>query len=145
MKKLFYNYYKRHLLKREAKMRNWSEIRTILILTPQPVPDIEQELQQEGKKTWTVFLPGEKEVNWVGRPSPELMDAAAIPVDLLIDLQQNETLTGNYLTLASAASLCIGRRREEEGLLDVMMDMPAGESVRPLYEQIRKYLRVING
>lgn len=145
MKKLFYKYCKRQRTKRNPCCMHWSQIRSILVLSEQPTPEIERALQKQGKSVTCVCLPNPQEISWYGRPKQVVLEQLATPVDLLLDLQQNETLAGNYMTLYAEAKLKAGRYREDEGLLDLMINMPAEESVQPLYEQIVKYLTIING
>lgn len=145
MKRLFYNYWKHRQPKRNVVCRNWKHIRTILVLSTLPVPDIEAELSKEGKKVRAVQVPTRDQIRWTGCPRPEVLARVDHHVDLLLDLQQTETLEGNYMTRHADADLKAGLRRSEDNILDLMVDMPAEQSARPLFEQIRKYLTIING
>lgn len=140
MKKLFYRCFRANRPSRTAQYHNWADVRTVLVISNRQLPAF---TQLDGTHQITYLpVPKDKEVSWYGRPCHEVLSQLETHYDLLIDLQLEQTLTGDYTTLYANADLKAGKRREGD-LLDIMIDMDGDE--QELYDQIVKYLMMIKG
>lgn len=143
MKKLFYKYWAYNQPKHEAIYRNYEQIKSVLIITPYPaIGKIVQQLQRDGKLVTVVPLPDAQEISFLGRPNEEIRQKLLRHYDLLIDLQQDINITALYMTLYANADLKTGIRRDD-GLLDMMVDMPDRSTPLELWAQIDKYIKII--
>lgn len=167
IKEYIYRFYAKRRPARDTQMKNYAAIRRVLVIYTSDFQERNVEvrqliarLQNDGKDVvaWgycpkkdivSLVLPigrilGLRDFDWLGRPKTHVLnDIQKEEADLLLDLTQDECLSTRYLTLYAPTAFKAGRRRTDWPL-DFMIDMPAQESARPLYEQLVHYLTTIN-
>lgn len=62
--------------------------------------------------------------------------------DLMIDLTQHECLPLHYVALYAHSAFKAGRHIQD-GIHDLLIDMPASDDIEPLYHQIMHYIQTI--
>lgn len=167
IKQKIYEYFVSKAEPRQAAFPRYADIQSVIILYESDwlerneiIKKMSSQLQSEGKTValWgfvhkkdvqSLILPigrivGARDINLFDRPKEQTRnDMKAGEYDLLIDLTQNDILPLHYLALDCPAKFKAGRRRED-GVLDFMVDMPVEETPEALFDQIIRYLKMIN-
>ena len=151
---------------RETRFPQYDQVKDILLLYESSLTEknpaitgLAKRLQQEGKDvtTWgyadkkditSAILPqsrilGRRNLGLTGMPKADvLQDLQSRHYDLLIDLTQHPCLALHYTALYAQCRFKTGMHLQD-GLHDLMIDMPAQDTPVALFEQIIHYLKTI--
>lgn len=134
---------------RQPRLRNYDSMRNVLVLYKEStgkeaIERLKKLLVADGKEV-TLFSFGEQtEVNFFEKPSKVVIaNLQRVHYDLLIDLTLEPCRPMHYLALYASAD-CKAGLELTHGILDFMI--AASQQITPdfLFEQILRYLKMIN-
>lgn len=151
----------------ERYFKNYDNIKNILLLAEladihkyEEIKKIGRNFKRDGKKVEIAifvndevtynFLSSDKEAkvfkkqnfSWVGKAHQELVNEL-LGFDLLINLNETSTIYADYLTLLADAGLKVGSSKNNQEILDFMVDTGTNHDLQFLADQIIFYLRTI--
>lgn len=151
---------------RQISFPNYEQVKTILLLYKSDllernlyIKDLVKNFQEEGKTiiTWgfvdkkvpaSPILPQSRilgyqsQTLWGDLQDNIKQELQEQTYDLMIDLTQEPCLALHYVAFYAKSHFKAGKRIED-GLLDLMIEMPSEESEAPLFEQVMHYLHTI--
>lgn len=136
---------------RQARLRNYKDIRNVLLLYKADptglnadILRIKETLTKEGKEVTLFTLDLDKEVNLFDYPNKtKVLDLQQVNYDLLIDLTLEPCRPLHYAALYARAD-CKAGLELTHGILDFMIAVTKQVNASFLYEQIIRYLKIIN-
>lgn len=136
---------------RQARLRNYKDIRNVLLIYKNEPASLNAEilhikdtLVKEGKEVTLFTLDLDKETTFLGRPKQaKVLELQQVNYDLLIDLTLEPCRPLHYLALYARAD-CKAGLELTHGILDFMIAVSKQVNASFLYEQIIRYLRIIN-
>ena len=152
-----FRYAKRNQPQRNVCMPNYSKVRSVVLVFEQTEGDDKQhamlikQLERDGIMVEVVGYEPKKDFNFFGKLNEKA--TSALPTqrfDLLIDLSTNYYLGTQYIVMAIDATFKAGMRFEQveetdqQGILDMMVSLPANPEPEQIAEQIIYYLKMIN-
>jgi len=167
IKERIFNYFLRKQPARQAVFPHFDDVRSVLILYESDLSEkntivkaLRDELILENKDVvlWgycnkkeitSLILPqsrilGRPDINILGAPRRDVIeDLQKRPYDLLIDLTQQPCLPLRYIAMYARANFKAGLYNES-GLYDFLIDTTPQETPTFLFQQIVKYLKIIN-
>ena len=132
---------------RQVSMPAWKKAKTIAILAQNDnIPHIIQDLQKQGKEVVVFTMPTKKEICWLtDRPKSIIREKlTARKFDILIDLNQSDSLTMQYMAMYIQASFKTGRYLRD-GIHDLTINTAAQDKPDYLYQQIMRYIEMFGG
>lgn len=167
IKERIFNYFLRKQPARQAIFPRFDDVRSVLVLYESDLSEkntvvkaLRDELILENKDVvlWgycdkkeitSLILPqsrilGRTDINLLGAPKRDVIeDLKKRPYDLLIDLTQKPCLPLRYIAMYARADFKAGLINNS-GLYDFLIDTPPQETPEYLFQQIVKYLKMIN-
>jgi len=167
IKEYIFSYFRRKQPARQAVFTNFEDVRSVLVLYESDlsekntiVKQLRDELILENKDVvlWgycnkkeidSLILPqsrilGRQDINILGAPRRDVIeDLQKRPYDLLIDLTQQPCLPLRYIAMYARADFKAGLMNNT-GLYDFLIDTPPQATPEFLFQQIVKYLKIIN-
>lgn len=97
------------------------------------------------KETHRSLFVNPRHVNWLGFPSMEVLkDLNSVPTDILIDLDQGESLTSKFISGLSNARMRAGLHQEGfEPFYDLMLSAEGAPSLKVFLNQLEVYLNML--
>lgn len=159
-------------LKKQSKsqarvFKNYEDINNVLLLADvadvsiyEHIKSIKNKFAKDGKRVGTVLFVWDKTTSeffaksstvkvitednfsWNGKPD-DVVDRDLKGYDLLINLNEGESIFIDYLTLLADVGLKAGSANNDQTLLDFMVDMGNSHDIEFLADQIIFYLRTI--
>lgn len=160
MKKLntwLFRYAKRKQPQREVVMPNYSKVRSVAIVFEQ-MPDndtrqalLAKRLERDGIMVEVVGYEPKKDFNHFGRVREQAKQSLPTQrFDLLLDLSTHYYLGTQYIILSIDATFKAGLRfpevaeQDQQGILDMMVSLPAPPQPEQIAEQVIHFLKMIN-
>ncbi|MCK4921477.1 MAG: hypothetical protein KAS71_10555 [Bacteroidales bacterium] len=85
------------------------------------------------------------DLDWKFRPKDQIAeDFIAKKFDILFDLSLSDHITSSYIISLSSAQFKVGKFREGENDLDMMINIEQDNSVKYLLEQVINYVSMLN-
>ena len=107
------------------------------------VDDDEIPGEMSARENCVIFL--RKQLDWAYRPKlEEVSNFTAKEFDILFDFSLKDTVPGFYIHTLSKAQFKVGRFRESENDIDLMIDTHDNNSIDYLIEQIKTYISMLN-
>lgn len=147
--------------------KNYDEIKNVLLLADvadvsiyEHIKSIKNKFANDGKKVGTVLFVWDKTTSdffsksstvkvitednfsWSGKPD-STVDSDLKGYDLLINLNEGESMFIDYLTLLAKVGLKAGSAKNDQSILDFMVDTGDSHDIEFLADQIIFYLRTI--
>ena len=151
-----YRYNKRKQPQREVVMPNYSKVRSIALVYEQGIDDkatalLVKLLERDGAMVEVVGYEPKKDFNYFGRVREQAMQSLPTQrFDLLLDLSTHYYLGTQYIIMAIDATFKAGLRfpdvpeQDQQGILDMMVSLPANPLPEQIAEQVIHFLKMIN-
>ena len=151
-----YRYNKKRQPQREVLMPNYSKVRSIALVYEQGIDDkatalLVKRLERDGAMVEVVGYEPKKDFNYFGRVREQAL--ATLPTqrfDLLLDLSTHYYFGTQYIIMAIDATFKAGLRfpdipeQDQQGILDMMVSLPANPLPEQIAEQVIHFLKMIN-
>ncbi len=134
---------------RQPRLRNYDSMRNVLVLYKEStgkeaIERLKKLLVADGKEVTLFSFSEQTEVNFFEKPSKVVIaDLQKIHYDLLIDLTLEPCRPMHYLALYASAD-CKAGLELTHGILDFMIAVSQQVTTTFLFEQILRYLKIIN-
>ena len=151
-----FRYNKRKQPQREVLMPNYSKVRSIALVYEQGIDDkaialLAKRLERDGAMVEVIGYEPKKDFNFFGRVREQALQSLPTQrFDLVMDLSTNYYLGTQYLTMALDAAFKSGLRfpdvpeQDQQGILDMMVSLPANPHPEQIAEQVIHFLKMIN-
>ena len=151
-----YRYNKRKQPQREVLMPNYSKVRSIALVYEQGIDDkatalLVKRLERDGAMVEVVGYEPKQDFNYFGRVREQAMQSLPTQrFDLLLDLSTHYYLGTQYILMAIDATFKAGLRfsdvpeQDQQGILDMMVSLPANPLPEQIAEQVIHFLKMIN-
>lgn len=152
---------------RSAVYKNYDEVKNVLLLADvsdvsiyEHIKSIKNKFTKDGKRVGTILFVWDKTTSeffatsstakvitednfsWNGKPDSGV-GSDLTGYDLLINLNEGESVFIDYLTLLAKVDLKAGAAKNDQSLLDFMVDTGDSHDIEFLADQIIFYLRTI--
>lgn len=134
---------------RQPRLRNYDSMRNVLVLYKEStgkeaIERLKKLLVADGKEVTLFSFSEQTDVNFFEKPSKVVIaDLQKIHYDLLIDLTLEPCRPMHYLALYASAD-CKAGLELTHGILDFMIAVSQQVTTTFLFEQILRYLKIIN-
>lgn len=134
---------------RQPRLRNYDSMRNMLVLYKESVgketiEQLKKQLIADGKEVTLFSFSEQTEINFFEKPSKVVIaDLQKVHYDLLIDLTIEPCRPMHYLALYAGAD-CKAGLEITHGILDFMIAVSQPITPVFLFEQIIRYLKMIN-
>ncbi len=135
---------------RQPRLRNYDSMRNVLVLYKEQegrrgtIERLKKQLIADGKEVTFFGFSEQTEVNFLEKPSKVVItDLQKVHYDLLIDLALEPCRPMHYLALYASAD-CKAGLELTHGILDFMIAVSRQITPDFLFEQILRYLKIIN-
>ena len=151
-----FRYNKRKQPQREVLMPNYSKVRSIALVYEQGIDDkaialLAKRLERDGAMVEVIGYEPKKDFNFFDRVREQALQSLPTQrFDLVMDLSTNYYLGTQYLTMALDATFKSGLRfpdvpeQDQQGILDMMVSLPANPLPEQIAEQVIHFLKMIN-
>lgn len=153
---LIFRYNKRKQPQRDVLMLNYSKVRSIALVYEQGIDDkatalLVKRLERDGAMVEVVGYEPKHDFNFFGRVREQAMQSLPTQrFDLLLDLSTHYYLGTQYILMAIDATFKAGLRfpdipeQDQQGILDMMVSLPANPLPEQIAEQVIHFLKMIN-
>ena len=151
-----YRYNKRKQPLREVLMPNYSKVRSIAVVYEQGIDDKAtalhvKRLERDGAMVEVIGYAPKQDFNFFGRVREQAMQSLPTQrFDLLLDLSTHYYLGTQYIVMAIDATFKAGLRfpdvpeQDQQGILDMMVNLPDNPTPEDIAEQVIHFLKMIN-
>lgn len=151
-----FKYKKKRLPQREVVFPNYSKVRSVAVVYEQGVDDkgialLAKRLEKDGIMVEVVGYEPKKDFNWMGKARQEALSALPSQrFDLLMDLSTHYYLGTQYIVMAIDTTFKAGLRfnevdeKDQQGILDMMVSLPANPEPEQIAEQVIHFMKMIN-
>ena len=151
-----FKYTKKRQPQREVLMPNYSKVRSIAVVYEQGIDDkatalLVKRLERDGAMVEVVGYEPKKDFNFFRRVREQALQSLPTQrFDLLLDLSTHYYLGTQYILMAIDATFKAGLRfpdvpeQDQQGILDMMVSLPANPLPEQIAEQVIHFLKMIN-